>query len=389
MTNNNKNNDDKLVVLHSIIAILLVIIIWLLIYIFWVNTKEIKTTSTSTWNTVNTTNSWDTLNNTENNKNLEVTVFWDTRCSDCATDQTVLSLKQVPALSSINFETKDYNDEWVKEILKTKWITTLPAFVFNTNKIDAWIDSYLMPLSDWTYYLNIGATFDPSAEICDNSVDDTNDWQIDCADTTCSSKLVCREEKKWQLDVFLMGYCPFGELAAKAMPDLKKAFGDELKINLHYIATKTWEWFTANDFNSLHWVSEAEENIRQLCITKHYWTDKTIDYMQTRYKNADNYWKVSDDKSLAYEANWIDATKIDDCVTNWEWGQLLAEDVKIAEELAIWWSPTWFANNKYTFGWIEATSIQTEFCKYNTELKWCANIIEVAPSTSNWQPSCN
>jgi len=184
-----------------------------------------------------------------------------------------------------------------------------------------------------------------------------------------------RVEEKAKLEVFLMWYCPYGEIAAKAIPTLQTALKDDVKLDFHYIATKTWEWFKAADFESLHWVTEAEEDIRQLCIKKHYNTNTLVSYMQTRYANADNHWVVKDDKKLAYDANKIDAKKIDDCVENWEWGKLLAEDIKLAEELEIWGSPTWLTNNKYNFGWIEASAIQIEFCKYNADLAGCKTAI--------------
>jgi len=184
-----------------------------------------------------------------------------------------------------------------------------------------------------------------------------------------------RVEEKAKLEVFLMWYCPYGEIAAKAIPALQTALKDDVKLDFHYIANHKWTWYTANDFESLHWVPEAEEDIRQLCIKKHYDTNTLVNYMQTRYANSDNHWVVTDDKKLAYDANKIDAAKIDSCVENWEWGKLLAEDIKLAEELEIWGSPTWLANNKYNFWWIEASAIQIEFCKYNADLAGCKTAI--------------
>ena len=198
-----------------------------------------------------------------------------------------------------------------------------------------------------------------------------------------------KEEVKKKLEVFLMWYCPFWEIAAKAIPDLKEALKDWVDLDFHYIATRTWEGYQAKDFKSLHWVPEAEENIRQICIKKHYWNETLIDYMQTRYKNTDNYWKVTDAPKLAYDASWVDAEKINWCVENWEWWKLLAEDVLYTASLWIWASPTWLANNKFQFWGIKAWDIQSKFCKYNSDVEWCKTIIESAAPTSDEGPSCD
>jgi len=384
--NNIKYTNKETNILYAVIVILSAIIVIMLIYILWNNKGS---TLPTTWHTI--TNTWSSLS-----WNIEILLIWDKRCKDCPPlDLIVNSFKQDKNLENATFVTKDYNDTWVKDILKKKWVQYLPLVWFNKNKINKDFDKYLFPLKDWTYSLQIWANFDPSLEICDNSIDDTNNWKIDCDDSDCKSNLICREEKKAQVEVFLMGYCPFGELAAKALPDLRKHFWKELDIKVHYIANKTSSWYSISNFDSLHKTPEVEENMRQLCITKNYWLDKTIEYMQTRYKNANNSWEVSEDKKIAYNAHKIDAKKIDNCVSNWEAWKLLEEDIKIANSLNITWSPTWLANNKYSFGWYDANMIKNQICKNNKELKSCkdinANITtnSLATENNNWaNPTC-
>jgi len=192
------------------------------------------------------------------------------------------------------------------------------------------------------------------------------------------------------LDVFLMGYCPFGEIAAKQIPLLKDALNNNFTLGVHFIANKTGEWDTASDFESLHGVPEAEENIRQLCIQKYNGIDKLVEYMQVRYENADNYGKVKDAPTIAIEAIWADVAVINTCVTDGEWGKMLTEDIKIAISLWIGASPTWLANNRYEFGGIDANAIKKEFCKYNPEIEECANeeVIETEAPTEGAGPSC-
>jgi hypothetical protein len=69
-----------------------------------------------------------------------------------------------------------------------------------------------------------------------------------------------------------MGYCPYGELAYKALPAINAQFTEdsEYKLEVHYIVDKVGEGYEPSAFKSLHGVPEVEENMRQLCITEHY-----------------------------------------------------------------------------------------------------------------------
>lgn len=50
------------------------------------------------------------------------------------------------------------------------------------------------------------------------------------------------EEKKNKLEVFVMAFCPFGEIAAKQLPAiLKQLKEDKTTLDIHYIADKTGE----------------------------------------------------------------------------------------------------------------------------------------------------
>lgn len=385
----------------SIIIVLVIVIVGLIGFYTgssktWVNNNNLSndaTTNSITKNTEDNTtlangskssNTWETVST-----DIVMKVIDDKRCEECYTAEILEQLKMVPELENATIIEQDFTDDWVKAYLETNEIEALPAIIFNSSNIETNIDQFLEEIPSGEYSLLIGSTLNPFAEICDDGIDDTGNWLTDCEDTTCSSKPICRTEEKGKLDVFLMWFCPYWEIAAKAIPSLQDTFWEDLNIDLHYIAEKTWDWTTAEAFDSLHGTTEAEENIRQLCIKKYYWVDMLIDYLQERYANANNYWAVEDEPSVAYTAVNIEATKIDNCVSNWEWAELLEEDIKLAKELWIWASPTWLANNKYTFGGIEASAIQTEFCKYNSELEWCAVEINNSTNTSWDAPSCN
>jgi len=348
-----KNNN-----INYAIIITLIIITAIIAFFLWKNLS----------NNSNVQKNQITTNSTETNKNLQdVIVYDDSRCKNCNTKLIIDNLKKIPALANTNFIVKDYNqDDEVKKYLQENNINQLPLFVFKSNNIDPNLNEYLNKDKNWTFFV-VGWNFDPFAK----------------------DKLDSRIEKPKNLEVFTMGYCPFWELALKSLPQIKKQFkNDDIKINIHYIADKTWSWYTANDFRSLHWVSEAEEDIRQLCINKYYGIDKLIAYAVERYKNADNYGRITDDPKEAMKAVGIDINKIEQCINSGEWAKLLEEDIKLAQELGIGASPTWLANNKNTFWGIHAQNIQEQFCEYNPNLEWCKTKIENATTIKNWAPAC-
>src|SRR5262249_54547465 len=59
----------------------------------------------------------------------------------------------------------------------------------------------------------LGGAFDPTAEICDNKIDDDGNGKIDCEDPSCKEAMACRPEVKKSLDLFVMSHCPYGTKA--------------------------------------------------------------------------------------------------------------------------------------------------------------------------------
>ncbi len=355
-----KQNNNTLYLI--IIILLIVIAIWA--FFIWKNnqTKNISDTNTNTTNTNNISQ-----NKVKTKTIKDVTVYTDSRCSDCNTSAIIDKLKQLPELKNTNFITKDYTkDPEVKTFLTENNIPVLPLFLFDSNNIDPNLNKYLNKSSNNKYFL-VWWSFNPISY----------------------DKLEKRKEIPKTLDVFTMWYCPFWEIALKALPEIQKTFkNDNIKINIHYIASKTWSWNTSKDYQSLHGTPEAEEDIRQECIKKYYWFDKLVKYLQVRYKNADNYGRISDKPELSMKNSWIDTTKIIKCTDDWEWSKLLEQDIKLAQDLWINASPTWLANNKYKFGWIKATNIQAQFCKHNPNLKGCKTQIQTNTTWNTQTPSC-
>lgn len=304
-------------------------------------------------------------NNNEEQKPADLTIdntklvgylVADVRCQEQNCDTTYLKQSLLSIFPTIEFKEYDYNSTEGKELYTKYNLKFLPAFLF-TKKVEteanyANVQNYLQANND-LLALNVGASFDPSKEICTNNIDDTANGLVDCADPDCSGNLVCREEVKGKLDLFVMSMCPYGTKAFDAMEEVIKNFGDKIKFNVYYIANKNAD----GTFQSLHGQAEVDENIRELCAIKYYPEDyKYMDYIWCRNKDINN-------------ADWTTCgknfPKIKACFEGTEGKELLTENIKLANELQIGASPTWLANNKYQFSGITAEDVKTNVCKYN------------------------
>ncbi|MEM0231131.1 MAG: hypothetical protein QXT20_02945 [Candidatus Woesearchaeota archaeon] len=306
----------------------------------------------------------------------EMIVISDKRCADC--EQAVQVL--VPQLKSILPEVKitqlDYSDKKARELMASTKIKYLPAILFtpsvNTTANYSIISPYLDKAEKYLS-LRIGASFDPTAEICDNGIDDNGNALIDCQDPECINSLACRDNKPGNLQVFIMSDCPYGKLAVIALGELVKVMPN-MTYDVHYIADET----SPGVFNSLHGPYEADEDIIQLCVKK-YSSKQWLDYIVCRSKEGIR----GNDWHNCAQNTGVDIAKVESCFNGTEGKNLLSEDIKIARALGIGASPTWLANNRYTFGGIQAASVQQQFCKYNEGMAGCnATVSQQAPAPS-------
>ena len=299
---------------------------------------------------------------------VSLTVLTDKRCKTCRTGRIVAQLKGM--LPKLQTKTLDYTTPEGKKLydsLSAKGQKILlPAYLFDQKikEADAYnmLRRFLVPAGPYLN-LRVGARFDPTKEICDNKIDDNHDGKIDCADPECKNSLVCRKEIPKKLEVFVMSHCPFGIRALNALKEVTKAFGKDLHLEIHYIATET----APGKFRSLHGPTEVEEDKRELCAMKYYGKNyKYLDYILCRNKNIrDNNWQKC-------AVNGIKAKVIEKCSTGPEGTKLLSEDIKIAQGLGIGASPTWMANNKFKFSALAPKQIQQNFCAHNPKLKGCS-----------------
>jgi len=310
---------------------------------------------------------------------VKLLVLTDLRCAACATAALEHNLKQrfFPALQ---VRTVDYSTDDGRRLYRELGLKGLPALLFDESieqheryaRIRSWVQRR------GRYRLLRAPThFDPTAEICDNNRDDTGNGRVDCADSTCRAKLICRPERPRRLEVFVMSQCPFAARGLLAMREVLKNFGGRLAFDMHYIAEES-----GGGFSSLHGQSEVEENLRQLCARKYYGRrNRHLDYIWCRMADfRSNDWRTCVKAGMS-------ADRIERCASGREGRQLLARDLKQAKALGISGSPTWLANNRHKFNGITAEAIKEQVCKHNPGLRGCAN--KLSDGTDGASGSCD
>lgn len=307
----------------------------------------------------------------------------DERCKDprtCNTDRLEQMLKMT--FAGVELKKVDWKSDEAKALYKDEGLKFLPA-VLMENAVQEEKSGFqrfqrmMQPSKSGKYMvLAMGAKHDPTAEICDNQVDDTGDGTVDCADPTCKNSMLCREEKPGKVELFIMSKCPFGVKALDAMKEVIKAFGSEISFEVHFIGQ------VQNDKpTSMHGDAEVKGDIVELCLQK---------TLPEKYKFMDVIWCMNENWQQGIPDNWeACATKVEvpadkiaavkACYTDGSGEKALVEDMGIATGLGIGGSPTWVANGRHQFSGIDPKAIQTGICAKNPGFAGCKADLPGAP----------
>ncbi|MBN1655199.1 MAG: hypothetical protein JXA30_15630 [Deltaproteobacteria bacterium] len=297
----------------------------------------------------------------------QLIVLGDKRCTEreCQIAPMIEQLKTVTP--GIDVVTHDWSEAECKSLFESEGLQALPAFLFEPsiekNSGHARISRFLNKTRSGRYLLlNTGASFDPRAEICDNKIDDTGNGLVDCQDSTCKEKLVCREEMPGRLELFVMSMCPYGTMAMDSMSEILDAFDHKIDFHIHFIASSS-----DKGLSSMHGQPEVDEDIRELCAIKHFPKNhRYMEYIWCRNRNI-----RSGDWKKCTGQKGINAAAIEKCFEGEEGKELLREDLKLAEKLGIRASPTWLANNRYLMHGIAPEAVKEQFCSHNKGLAGC------------------
>jgi len=241
-----------------------------------------------------------------------ITILNDERCQECIQAATMVQQSLAEVFPSAEFMALDYSEEETKQIMEEAGIATLPAVLFTsdveTQENYAQVQQYLEAAGDYMN-LKIGSSYDPTAEICDNSLDDTGNGLVDCEDPDCADIWYCDLEKQEipKVELFVMSSCPYGTQIEKGILPVVEALGDKIDFELKFC-----------DY-AMHGEQELQEELRQYCIQEEQ-NDKFIDYLKCFLKEGDS-------ESCLTEIG-IDTDALDTCVANTD------DEYKVMENFA-------------------------------------------------------
>jgi len=114
---------------------------------------------------------------------------------------------------------------------------------------------------------------------------------------------------KPRVELSVMSFCPYGNIAEKAMKPVYDLLGDKINLTVYYIL-----YNQNGTLVSMHGQKEYDQDIREACIQK-YFPDKYWDYIyyvdtHCSLRDIDTCW------SEAADAVGIDKTKVNSCFAN-------------------------------------------------------------------------
>jgi hypothetical protein len=310
--------------------------------------------------------------------------FSDLRCPKC--DIHGLEARLRSDLAGLKVKNVDYKTDEGKALyadlqkaqpgFKFLPVILLDKSVEKDQEGYAALKNYLRPLGDW-WEVAINGQFDPTAEICDNKIDDDGNGKVDCDDDACKQAMACRPERAKTLELFVMSQCPYGAKALIATNDVAQHFGKDINVDVHFIGNGT-----EASLSSMHGQGEVDEDIREICARDHYKANhQSLKYMACRSKNP----RSPDWQSCAKEAG-IDEAVIQKCFDG-EGKKLLAEDFKLAQTMKIGASPTFIGNGRRQFNAIEASAVQKQYCQDNPSLEQCKSEVTVGDPAAAAAPA--
>jgi len=210
-------------------------------------------------------------------KPLNVIVLNDKRCPECVKVMPSLLAQLKTLFPGMNVKELDYNSDEGKGLYDTLGLKYLPAILFDDSVKDSAnynsIQRYLEKKGDYLS-LRIGANFDPTAEICDNGIDDNGDGKVDCDDPTCRNNWVCMPRlDKPTVELFVMSYCPFGAQMEKGILPVVELLGDKINFTVKFCSY------------AMHGKKELDEQILQYCIQRDF-SDKYLSYLRCFLKEG-------------------------------------------------------------------------------------------------------
>jgi len=240
---------------------------------------------------------------------FSITIIDDKRCANCDTSEITKQLKELDYLKNIKFINKDFSDIWVKSYLEQNNITKLPIFIFSTNTFKwaeiedkNWqiITDYLTKLSNWKYYLEVWAKFNPFE-------DRSNRWFL-IIDKEKLQNIKSDSYIKWNKNAKITWIeysdleCPFcSRMHESGTPDaLKKIYENDLNIIFQHSPL------------SFHQNAQDAAEITE-CLWKQKWSETFYELIEKSFleKDSSAWFLIKESLNL-----WWDPDKITQCLND-------------------------------------------------------------------------
>jgi len=193
----------------------------------------------------------------------------------------------------------------------------------------------------------------------------TFDMTQEVSTTPVSTQEIPKTDKP-TVELFVMGFCPYGVQAENLMKPVFDLLGSKADIRIRFIATVQGD--TVDSVQSLHGLTEAQEDLRQLCIMKYYDQKTYWNYLMDMDNNC--YGKIDTKDATALETCWknaatkagIDVAKIQSCSSSTEGLNLLKEDEKLTGQYGVSGSPTLIINGVVYSGARSSEAFKQAIC---------------------------
>ncbi|MFH0711099.1 MAG: thioredoxin domain-containing protein [Candidatus Aenigmatarchaeota archaeon] len=200
---------------------------------------------------------------------------------------------------------------------------------------------------------------------------------VETTSTTTTSQEMVKSEKP-AVELYVMSFCPYGVQAETLMKPVFDLLGSKADIKIRFIANVGGT--TVDSVQSLHGISEAKEDLRQICIMKNYNAKTYWSYLQTFNSNCYS----SSQNATALEACWkstatsagIDTAKIETCAYGSEGLNLLKADEALTTKYGISGSPTILINSVQFSGSRSSEAFKQAICSaFNTPPAECSQTL--------------
>jgi len=220
--------------------------------------------------------------------------------------------------------------------------------------------------------------------------------EVSTSDTAQTpSAIVSNKTEKPVVELFVMSFCPYGNLAEDTMYPIVKLLADKIDLHIRYIVNKRGE-----EIASLHGKPEVLQNQRELCVNNLYGKDSLWEFVTKVNSDCGTNTYDSTGKLIKEAGScWADVAvdlgisidNLNNCVLAQGDG-LLSQQVEFTKSKNVSGSPTLFVNGYkdqsviYKYG--DSESYKNLVCSaFINPPNECST--ELSVSSSNTGGSCN